>query len=499
MLRSAAFLLALAGTRLVQADTLCSLPPVTYTKAKTAYPASAFAIEALEKYGIATWYSDRKDNGDYAQTAANLVSSCPEDSRISIVVYGLPNKDCAAKESAVGSTVQSASDYVTFLNTLTSTIGNRKVLYILEPDAIGLLADTTGCGNSAGYLANLQTAIGLLSQNENAVIYLDVGYWTLEYPATSTAVIDIVKQLVTAGSKVKGISLNTSNYQSTSKLSTLCSNFQSAIGSTDLHCIFDTSRNRNGGPSSNEWCNVKSAGIGALPTDQTGISNVDYFIWAKPPGDSDGTCDGRTPDSMQGPGAGVFFNELFQSLWNQGTMVTEKGYPVIDGTVRSSTGSASTTQTPPASQNQDHEVAFYNATAPSTNTASSKTSDSTPASNAGQTNYYQSTQTSLETAEQGSTPAPPLTPIPVSKAADSEQISTESSRTSTVGMGMIVLIAVVAAAVVVLAAIVGIRRRQKKMVNAAKTPELSALAPLPTTIVDFRPHRRTPARDSNIL
>ncbi|KUF91207.1 hypothetical protein AM588_10003365 [Phytophthora nicotianae] len=404
MLRSAAFLLALAGTRLVQADTLCSLPPVTYTKAKTAYPASAFAIEALEKYGIATWYSDRKDNGDYAQTAANLVSSCPEDSRISIVVYGLPNKDCAAKESAVGSTVQSASDYVTFLNTLTSTIGNRKVLYILEPDAIGLLADTTGCGNSAGYLANLQTAIGLLSQNENAVIYLD-----------------------------------------------------------------------------------------------TGISNVDYFIWAKPPGDSDGTCDGRTPDSMQGPGAGVFFNELFQSLWNQGTMVTEKGYPVIDGTVRSSTGSASTTQTPPASQNQDHEVAFYNATAPSTNTASSKTSDSTPASNAGQTNYYQSTQTSLETAEQGSTPAPPLTPIPVSKAADSEQISTESSRTSTVGMGMIVLIAVVAAAVVVLAAIVGIRRRQKKMVNAAKTPELSALAPLPTTIVDFRPHRRTPARDSNIL
>ncbi|ETI57557.1 hypothetical protein L917_00142 [Phytophthora nicotianae] len=499
MLRSAAFLLALAGTRLVQADTLCSLPPVTYTKAKTAYPASAFAIEALEKYGIATWYSDRKDNGDYAQTAANLVSSCPEDSRISIVVYGLPNKDCAAKESAVGSTVQSASDYVTFLNTLTSTIGNRKVLYILEPDAIGLLADTTGCGNSAGYLANLQTAIGLLSQNENAVIYLDVGYWTLEYPATSTAVIGIVKQLVTAGSKVKGISLNTSNYQSTSKLSTLCSNFQSAIGSTDLHCIFDTSRNRNGGPSSNEWCNVKSAGIGALPTDQTGISNVDYFIWAKPPGDSDGTCDGRTPDSMQGPGAGVFFNELFQSLWNQGTMVTEKGYPVIDGTVRSSTGSASTTQTPPASQNQDHEVAFYNATAPSTNTASSKTSDSTPASNAGQTNYYQSTQTSLETAEQASTPAPPLTPIPVSKAADSEQISTESSRTSTVGMGMIVLIAVVAAAVVVLAAIVGIRRRQKKMVNAAKTPELSALAPLPTTIVDFRPHRRTPARDSNIL
>ncbi|KAG2906277.1 hypothetical protein PC129_g14933 [Phytophthora cactorum] len=485
MLRSAAFLLALAGTGLVQADTLCSLPPVTYAKAKT----------------------------------ADLVSSCPEDSRISIVVYGLPNKDCAAKESAVGSTVKSVSDYVSFLNTLTSTIGKRKVLYILEPDAIGLLADTTGCGQSAGYLANLKTAIGLLSQNEDAEIYLDVGYWTLEYPTTSTAVTDIVKQLLTAGSKVKGISLNTSNYQSNSKLSTLCSSFQSAIGSTDLHCIFDTSRNKNGGPSSNEWCNVKTAGIGALPTDQTGMSNVDYFIWAKPPGDSDGTCDGRTSDSMQGPGAGVFFNELFQSLWNQGTMVAEKGYAAIDGTIRSSKGSASTTtQTSPASQeqqsqnqnqnqNQDQEVAIYNATAPpnsSTTTASSKTSDSTPsittstASNAGQTNYYQSSesQTSLETTGQASTP---LTPIPVSKAADSQQISTESSATSPMGTGVIVLIALVAAAVVALAAIVGIRRRQKKMVNAAKTPELSALAPLPTTIVDFRPHKTTLARDPNIL
>ncbi|KAL3662292.1 hypothetical protein V7S43_012619 [Phytophthora oleae] len=506
---AASFLLAVAGTELVQADTLCSLPPVTYAKAKTAYPASAFAIEALEKYGIATWYSDRTENGDYAQTAADLVSSCSEDSRISVVVYGLPNKDCAAKESAVGSTVQSASDYVSFLNTLTSAIGNRKVLYILEPDAIGLLADTTGCGQSAGYLANLQTAIGLLSQNENADIYLDVGYWTLEYPGTSTAVADIVKQLVSAGSKVKGIMLNTSNYQSTSKLSTLCSNFQSAVGSTDLKCIFDTSRNYHGGPSSNEWCNVKSAGIGSLPSSETGISNVDYFIWAKPPGDSDGTCDGRTSDSMQGPGAGVFFNDLFQSLWNQGIMVTEKGYPAIDGTVRSSTGSTTQASSSTGGQNQNQnkgqEAAVYNASAPATPSAALKTGGSTPSTTstpapADQTNYKSTgTQTNLQAGDATSAPTTTSTPTPVSKAADSQQISTESSNSTTMGAGVIVLIALVAAAVVALAAIVSIRHRQKKMINSAKTPELSALAPLPTTIVDFRPHRTTLSRNPNIL
>ncbi|KAL4129054.1 hypothetical protein PRIC2_005066 [Phytophthora ramorum] len=504
------FLLALGVVQ--AADTLCSLPPVTYTKAKSAYPASAFAIEALEKYGIATWYSDRTENGDYAQTAADLVSTCPEDSRISVVVYGLPNKDCAAKESAVGSTVHSASDYATFLNTLTAAIGNRKVLYILEPDAIGLLADSTSCGQSAGYLANLQTAIGLLSQNENADIYLDVGYWTLEYPATSTAVANIVKQLVSAVSnKVKGITLNTSNYQSTDTLSKLCSNFQSAVGSTDLHCVFDTSRNKNGSPQSQEWCNVKSAGIGALPTSDTGIGNVDYFIWAKPPGDSDGTCEGRTSDSMQGPGAGVFFDALFQSLWNQGILVAEMGLDAIDGTVHSSTVSGSsasspTTQTSSASQQQEQqqgqEADMYNATAPSSTAGekpSSAAATAAPSTAEQATQQSTGTQTSLQTTKTASTPTPNAPPTPVSKSSDSQQISTESSGTSTMGTGVVILIALVAAAVVALAVIVGVRQRQKKMLSGAKTPEGSALRPLPTTIVDFRPQVTAVARDSNIL
>ncbi|KAG7381202.1 hypothetical protein PHYBOEH_011118 [Phytophthora boehmeriae] len=485
---AASFLLVLAGTSLVHAETLCSVPPVTYAKAKAAYPASAFAIEALEKHGIATWYSDRSENGDYAQTADDIVAACPEDSRLSIVVYGLPNKDCDAKESAVGSTVQSASDYVNFLNTLTAAIGTRKVLYILEPDAIGLLAsDTTDCGESAGYLANLQTAIELLSANENAVLYLDVGYWTLEYTSTASTVAGIVKQLASAGSKVKGITLNTSNYQSTSSLATLCSNFQSAVGSTDLHCIFDTSRNYKGAPESDEWCNVKSAGIGTLPTSNTGLSNVDYFVWAKPPGDSDGTCSGRTPDSMQGPGAGVFFDELFQTLWNQGVLVAEMGFDPIDGTIRSylsseSDDSSTTTQSSSdqQQQNQDQEAAIYNSTA----LASSE--DQTTQQSTGAQTSYQATQTDSALSP---------TPTSATKASDTSQISTESSDSSAVGTGTIVVIAVVAAAVVALAAIMGVRHRQKKMLNDAKSP---AQPVNPAAMTNFRA-QLTVMRDSDVL
>ncbi|CAH0521069.1 unnamed protein product [Peronospora belbahrii] len=490
------FLLVLAGIKFVQADTLCSLPPLTYAKAKTAYPASAFAIEALEKHGIATWYSDRIENGNYAQTAADLVASCPEESRLSVVVYGLPNKDCAAKESAVGSTVHSASDYVAFLNTLTSAIGNRKVLYVLEPDAIGLLADTTGCGQGAGYLANLQTAVNLLSQNENAEIYLDVGYWTLQYPGTSTAVAEIVKQLAYAGSKVKGITLNTSNYQSTSTLATLCSNFQTAFGSTDLHCIFDTSRSYHGGSASNEWCNIKCAGIGALPTSDTGISNVDYFLWIKPPGDSDGTCAGHASDSMQGPGAGIFFDKMFQSLWNQGIMVAEKGYPAIN-TISNLTAPASSQQ-----KNHNNQMGLETdmnfTTLPSLNAVSPKITSSTITlkPSAGQLNDH---LTRSQSQRQKPTESSPSSSVPVPKVINSQQISTESSDSKTMGTGAIVLIALVAAAVVTFAVLTGIRSRQKKMLNEVKTPEFSALAPLPTTIVNFQPQPTALARDSNIL
>uniref|UniRef100_A0AAV1TPW5 Glucanase n=1 Tax=Peronospora matthiolae TaxID=2874970 RepID=A0AAV1TPW5_9STRA len=492
------------------ADPLCSLPPVSYAKAKTAYPASAFAIEALEKYSIATWYSDRFVNGDYAQLAADLVTACPPDSRISVVVYGLPNKDCAAQESTGGGTVFSASDYAAFITTLASAIGDRKVLYVLEPDAIGLLADTTKCGQGAGYLANLQTAIKLLSQkNANAEIYLDVGYWALEYPATSTAVADIVKQLVSATSRVKGIMLNTSNYQSTSTLATLCSKFQQAIGSTDLHCIFDTSRSYHGGPASNEWCNVKSAGIGALPTKETGLSNVDYFIWAKPPGDSDGTCDGRTSDSMHGPGAGVFFNDLFQSLWNQGVMVAEKGYPMIDGKVHSFATMPQDTESE-QSQNQTQQDedqgqklwTKYNAALPLLKSTSLQKRGSTSIAMAstidGET-VVKSTESLLKTDEVPSHASPASVRKHAARLADSHQISNASSSSSTMGSSVVVICAIAAAAVVVLAAVVYVRRHQSRTLSESKTQELSALAPLPTTIVDFRPQPALRAQDSCLL
>lgn len=512
LLVAAVAALALAGSQVSAGDTLCALAPGTYAAAKTAYPDAAFAINELEKHTIATWYSDR--NGDYTSTAKELVASCSDSSRLSVVVYGLPNKDCDAGYSAGGSN-KNAGDYSNYINTLSSIIGQRKVMYVLEPDAVGLLAKTGGCAEANGYKANLQTAVKILSANPNAEIYLDVGYWTLQYGSSTSIVAGLVRDIAAAG-RVKGISLNTSNYRSNSELATLCSNFQGAIGNGDMHCIFDTSRNYNGSPSSNEWCNTKSAGIGKVPTSNTGLSNVDYFIWIKPPGESDGTCDGgdRTSDALKGPAAGAFFKDSFSLLWNQGALVAELGQPKIDGTVRQYTTStpapaattvvpASTTPAPVSTlitAEQETRAAVDDddetpAPSPASTTASPSTASSSSGSAASslESNTALGNATSTEVAEAGTTAlgnaeaviaqdsdvasstassSSTATPAPssTSDTTSVQQISNQSGNESTMGTGLIVLVGMIGAAVVALVAVVGLRRRQQKLLFEAKTP-----------------------------
>ncbi|KAF1316330.1 Glycoside hydrolase, partial [Globisporangium splendens] len=339
--------LAVSSLQAINAEELCSLVPSSYAAAKTTYPDTASALNELEKHSIATWYSDR--NGDYMATLNQLVAKCSESSRLSLVVYGIPNKDCEAGYSASGGTVKSSADYVVFLSSLTTTVGNRKALYVLEPDAVGLLAKEGGCGESAGYRDNLKTAVKQLSENPNAEIYLDIGYWMLQWPDNLSRVASVFKELASAGT-IKGVTINTSNYRSNAELAALCTNFQNAVGSTAYHCIVDTSRNYNA-PTSTEWCNVRSAGIGLPPTSDTGYSNLDYFMWIKPPGESDGACtDGsHTSEAMQGPAAGLFFKDAFKLLWNQGYFVKEMNMPEIDGSIvptPAPTTSAPVTQTP---------------------------------------------------------------------------------------------------------------------------------------------------------
>ena len=86
--------------------------------------------------------------------------------------------------------------------------------------------------------------------------------------------------------------------------------------------MIDTSRNGLGPwkptasyPDAQDWCNPPGRGLGVPPTTVTGNALVDAYVWAKVPGESDGSCNrgvsGSTIDPEWGgtvdPAAGAWF------------------------------------------------------------------------------------------------------------------------------------------------------------------------------------------------
>ena len=107
--------------------------------------------------------------------------------------------------------------------------------------------------------------------------------------------------------------------------------------------------------SSGQWCNQENAGIGELPTTNTGYSstlpNLQAFVWVKPPGESDGTYPGSTlnPSPTGGDpncnpvtnnpqaGSGTIANSIPNpppagDFWiTEFTQLVEDAYPVLAG------------------------------------------------------------------------------------------------------------------------------------------------------------------------
>ncbi|TMW55465.1 hypothetical protein Poli38472_010347 [Pythium oligandrum] len=470
-LMMAAAVALVASLKGVVAEELCSVAPGTYAQAKINYPEAAFAIAELEKHGIATWYTDREGAGDYVATAKQIVAQCPSSSRLSIVVYGLPDKDCEAGESRIGTRNKNSGMYQEFVSQLQQAVGDRKVLYVVEPDAVGLLA-SGGCATQLGYKENVATAISTLSKNPNADIYLDVGHWMLSSPSDLSNVASIVRSLMTAG-RIKGISINTSNYRSNSELSSLCGNFRNAMSGTDLKCIIDTSRNYNGPSSQNEWCNYKGAGIGKVPTSDTGDANIAYYVWIKPPGESDGSCAGRSSDAMVSTSAGGFFLDYFKAVWNAGSLVKDLGMPKIDGTIRdvpsTTTPASSATPSPSNSSNSSSP-------APSASPENGVVGSSTGSKAVGSTG---SSFMDMSTKSVGVVTAPIDDPIfknsvaPITSSGSSDgkinEVTTKSSESTSMGSGVIVLLVMIAVAAVALTVVVVIRKRQRSL-EETKSP-----------------------------
>jgi cellulase/cellobiase CelA1 len=423
------------------AEKLCSLPPLHLDYSIPHFPESAAALEVIQQHATASWYTDSMPAQRNKDIIANITTQCSEDSRLTLVIYGLPNKDCHHGYSTAGANKNTA-DYKQWLQRIVDGFGKRKMLYVLEPDAVGLLANN-GCAAEAGYEANLKIALEMLTRNPNADVYLDVGFWALFNPSQAKGVAAAVKKLAGAG-RLKGITLNTSNYRPNKQMAELCTKFQEAYGDTSLHCIVDTSRNFNDNPPSGEWCNARFGGIGRPPTSDTGYANLDYFIWIKPAGESDGECDGAglTADAMKGPWAGAFFNEFFAQLWNNGYFVKELKHSTIVPLPRSYNTSNSTT---PALSTATPPMPASLIKTPVTEAVSPASSASAPVTES-------STQVSTQAPDNAATRA--------------------SGSSAKLGGGTIALVVALVVSASVAGAVVVVRMRRKRL-EVAKTPDAS--------------------------
>ncbi len=295
---------------------------------------------------------------------------------VTLVIYDLPNRDCAALASngelliANGGMTRYQNEYITPIREILGrpAYASLRLSLVIEVDSLPNLVtnlSTPKCAEAnqpGGYVDGIRYAVSQLSSLSNSYLYLDIAHsgW-LGWPNNFDGILQVMDRTLSTGQggpgydKIHGFITNSANYTPIEEI--FLTNPQLQVGSgqvmsstfyefnprfderdfaTDLRAQFasrgcnapqqcgmliDTSRNGWGGPNRptavststdlntyvnqskvdrrphrGGWCNQVGAGIGARPTSNTGIPNVDAFVWVKPPGESDGVSQAGVID-----------------------------------------------------------------------------------------------------------------------------------------------------------------------------------------------------------
>jgi endoglucanase len=193
--------------------------------------------------------------------------------------------------------------YKMWVNNLAKAIGDRKVIIVLEPDALAHIVDM-GSREGEPRVSLIKYALHALKLNSSTFVYIDAGH-----PMWHSAE-EIAARLLKANvDAADGFALNVSNFIDTKSNILYGEKVSSLIGGK--HFIIDVSRNGLGpkklANGSVEWYNPEGRALGVPPTVTTGHPLVDALLWIKRPGESDGECNG-------GPKAGAWWLEYALDL-----------------------------------------------------------------------------------------------------------------------------------------------------------------------------------------
>lgn len=189
---------------------------------------------------------------------------------IGYFMYGRDNGNYSAGGA------HSEAEFLGFYQGIADGVGDVPTWVVLEPDSLGLLDGLSAQGKEQR-LRLLQKAIDILNAKSNITIWLDVSSWLSAEEAA---------RRLSRFTGIDGFSLNVSGYHSIEDLTPWAEQVSKTTG---YKYVIDTSRNGRGNPHKPAWCNVIDTLIGIAPTTETHAPNCAAYIWAKVPGESDGS------------------------------------------------------------------------------------------------------------------------------------------------------------------------------------------------------------------
>ncbi|MBW9094137.1 glycoside hydrolase family 6 protein [Microbacterium jejuense] len=263
------------------------------------------AAEYLSEQPTAVWLTPEGDPIDVVdERIARLAAEArAQSARVAVVVYGLPGRDCGG-HSAGGLDPDSYADWTRAIGDALRDAADTSPIVVLEPDSLALAPE---CGNEAERVEQLAGAVQSLAA-ERTWIYVDGGHSDWLPADRMAALIEQVDRASRAdgGGGIRGFVTNVSNFMATADEVAYAHDVAARLDG--LHAIIDTSR--NGAGSNGEWCNPPGRRVGE-PGGTLGDDVVDTNLWIKPPGESDGECNGGPPAGQWWPEAAV---ELTQDV-----------------------------------------------------------------------------------------------------------------------------------------------------------------------------------------
>ena len=268
---------------------------------RTSDPGSAAALDRIAAVPQGIWLQPEADPvgavGDRVRAIGARAAA--DDAVALLVVYGVPQRDCADSLSSGG---LSAAEYPAWVGEVAAAADPDHIAVVLEPDALATLEACAAAVDRGARIAALRHAVAAFAEAE-VPTYVDAGHsrWL---PAQEMA--GLLEEV--GVSRVRGFATNVSNYLTDAEERAYAEAVVDALGGA-AHYVVDSGRNGNGG--TDEWCNPPGMALGRESGAVDDGSSQDAWWWVKPPAESDGTCAG-------GPIAGEVWPDRARELVTSG-------------------------------------------------------------------------------------------------------------------------------------------------------------------------------------